>query len=80
MVFFLSTGFIFSFLFIDVFETASYLKDAFLLLMYCLILLFSHTSLLLTYSRSTFDRQCVCYVLPDTYMLLLRFNSPKQPF
>lgn len=53
-------------------------EDTFLLLMYCLILLFSHTNFLLTYPRSTFDRWYVCYMLPDTYMLLLRFNSPNQ--
>lgn len=71
--------FFFSCLFVDLFETSSYLKVAFLLLMYCLILLFSHTSFLLTYPTSTFNRWYVCYMFLDTYMLLLNlipmFNS-----
>lgn len=50
MVFFLLTGqglilcFLFLFFFLFKYETSSYLKDAFLLLVYYLILLLSHTS------------------------------------
>lgn len=75
MVVFLSTsqGLIL-FLFIDLFETASYWKVAFLFLIYCLILLFSHNNFLLSCPRSTFNRWYICS------LLLLRFKSPNQLF
>lgn len=66
MVFFLLTGqglilrFLFFFFFLFKYETSSYLKDAFLLLVYYLILLFSHTSFLLTFHMSIVD-VCLLY-------------------